>query len=252
MLGEPSGDRSSAEVDHRIRPREVPWIEDSQIRIPVHLVGEFRGFAHQQSDEMTRSGEQGSDLASDHSAAAGDEDVFALLPRQQRRVRGFEEIDVHEHPLAAGVESGFKVVGEAPVDDVEALRSHGEFDVVVDLRPAGDRGELVRVLPLAQRPLLQLIDEGEPRRPLRMHRAERPPHKSVGTGNARLHLRHRARRDRRVALFDDLLRPVRREAGQRSWPSMPVECGLRTERNFRCRLKDGHGIPPTSNDATGF
>ena len=65
-------------VDHRIRPCEIPWVEDSQIRIPVHLVLKFRSFADEEPHEMTGSGEQGSDLAPDHSAAAGDEDVLAL------------------------------------------------------------------------------------------------------------------------------------------------------------------------------
>ena len=195
-------------MDDRIRPGQVTRIEDPEIGVPVHLVGELRGLSHEQADEVPGGGEQGGDLSPDQSAAAGDEDPLPLLPRHQGRIRALEEVDVHEHAPMPGFEGGFEVAAEAAVDDVEALRRHRVFDVVVDLRASRNGAELMRVLPLAQRTLLEFIDEGEPRRALGMHGGEGAPEQTIGAGHAGSDLRDRARGDRRVALLDDLLRPM--------------------------------------------
>src|SRR5699024_5223340 len=170
VLREPRGDRSPAEVDDRIRPGQVTRIEDPEIGVPVHLVGELRGLSHEQADDVPGGGEQGSDLSPDQSAPAGDDDPLPLLPRHQRRISA----------------------AEGAVDDVEALRRHRVFDVVVDLRSARDGAELMRVLPLAQRTLLEFIDEGEPRRALGMHGGEGAPEQTVGAGHTGPDLRDRA------------------------------------------------------------
>src|SRR5699024_11347272 len=97
-----------------------------------------------------------------------------------------------------GFEGSFEVAAEAAVDDVEALRRHRVFDVVVDLRASRNGAELMRVLPLTQRALLEFIDEGEPRRPLGMHGGEGAPEQTVGAGHTGSDLRNRDRGDRRV------------------------------------------------------
>ncbi len=65
------------------------------------------------------------------------------------------------------------------------------------------------VLPLAERAFHQLVDEGEPRRPFGVDGGEGAADESVAAGQARLDLGDRAGCERRIALLDDLLGPMR-------------------------------------------